>query len=88
MYGVGRQFNDALISNTQDILRDLAQLSQDLSELLKTHFQGSVAKASRMAQRLMLSYHHVGPPPPPFHRIPWNPDIHNPFFWPLFPHND
>lgn len=63
MYGVGKQFDDSLISNTQSIIRDLARLSQDITDLLRAHFQGSVTKASRMAQKLMISYHHVSLPP-------------------------
>lgn len=59
VYGVGAQFDNSLIANTQSIIRDLARLCQDITDLLRTHFQGSVTKASRMAQKLMISYHHV-----------------------------
>ncbi|KAF9893436.1 hypothetical protein FE257_010748 [Aspergillus nanangensis] len=58
VYGVHQAMDGSLIRNTQSMLRDLAELSQDLSDLLHTHFQGSVGKASRMAIRLILSYHH------------------------------
>ncbi|KAK1846417.1 C6 transcription factor [Colletotrichum chrysophilum] len=58
VYGVGKSFDGSLVSNTQSILRDLARLSRDLTALLDTHFQGSVSRASRMALRLILSYHH------------------------------
>ncbi|KAI8288356.1 hypothetical protein K4K60_011148 [Colletotrichum sp. SAR11_57] len=59
VYGVGKSFDGSLVSNTQSILRDLARLSRDLTALLDTHFQGSVSRASRMALRLILSYHHT-----------------------------
>ncbi|KAL0258451.1 hypothetical protein SLS55_005944 [Diplodia seriata] len=58
IYGVGKQFDGSLVPNTQKVLRELAQLSKDINELLNTHFQGSISKASRMALRLILSYHH------------------------------
>ncbi|KAL0939867.1 C6 transcription factor [Colletotrichum truncatum] len=58
VYGVGKSFDGSLVPNTQSILRDLARLSRDLTALLDTHFQGSVSRASRMALRLILSYHH------------------------------
>ncbi|KAF7563413.1 hypothetical protein G7046_g724 [Stylonectria norvegica] len=58
VYGVGEEFDGSLIKNTQSILRNLAQISQDLTSLLRTHFQGSINKASRMALRLVLAYHH------------------------------
>ncbi|KAK1688938.1 fungal-specific transcription factor domain-containing protein [Colletotrichum godetiae] len=54
-----KEFDGSLVPNTQSILRDLARLSRDLTALLDTHFQGSVSRASRMALRLILSYHHV-----------------------------
>ena len=59
VYGVGEEFDNSLVKNTQSILRNLAQISRNLTELLDTHFQGSVNKTSRMAFRLVLSYHHV-----------------------------
>lgn len=59
VYGVGKEFDGSLVPNTRSILRDLARLSRDLTGLLDTHFQGSVSRASRMALRLILSYHHV-----------------------------
>ncbi|WYZ33991.1 hypothetical protein EsH8_I_000267 [Colletotrichum jinshuiense] len=58
VYGVGKEFDGSLVPNTRSILRDLARLSRDLTGLLDTHFQGSVSRASRMALRLILSYHH------------------------------
>lgn len=58
VYGVGKEFDRSLVKNTQSVLRDLAELSQDLTALLNAHFQGSVSRASRMALRLILSYHH------------------------------
>ncbi|KAL4894788.1 fungal-specific transcription factor domain-containing protein [Aspergillus ambiguus] len=57
IYGVHQATDGSLIKNTQSILRNLADLSQDLKHLLDTHFQGSVSKASRIAIRLILSYH-------------------------------
>lgn len=65
IYGVGKQFDGSLVPNTQKVLRELAQLSKDINELLNTHFQGSISKASRMALRLILSYHHVWISQPP-----------------------
>ncbi len=59
VYGSGGASDGSLIPNTQSILRDLARVSQDLTDFFRTHFQGSVSRASRMAQRLMISYHHV-----------------------------
>lgn len=47
------------MKNTQAILRNLARVSSELTELLDIHFQGSVNRGSRMALRLMLAYHHV-----------------------------
>ncbi|KAJ6790018.1 hypothetical protein PWT90_06743 [Aphanocladium album] len=58
IYGVGRRFDGSLVTNTQSVLRDLAQISRDVHALLESHFQGSISKASRMAVRLLLSYHH------------------------------
>ncbi|EAW24713.1 fungal specific transcription factor domain-containing protein [Aspergillus fischeri NRRL 181] len=58
VYGVGRDFEGSLIKNTQSILRQLAELSKEVTALLNTHFQGSINRASRMALRLILSYHH------------------------------
>ncbi|OAQ76810.1 fungal specific transcription factor [Purpureocillium lilacinum] len=58
VYGSGGASDGSLIPNTQSILRDLARVSQDLTDFFRTHFQGSVSRASRMAQRLMISYHH------------------------------
>lgn len=58
IYGVGQRFDGSLVTNTQSVLRDLAQISRDVHVLLESHFQGSISKASRMAVRLLLSYHH------------------------------
>ncbi|POR32994.1 Proline utilization trans-activator [Tolypocladium paradoxum] len=58
IYGVGKQFDGSLVTNTQEVLKDLAQLSKDINALLDEHFQGSIGRASRMALRLILSYHH------------------------------
>ena len=59
IYGVGKEFDGTLVVNTQKVLRHLARLSKDLTNLLNTYFQGSVNRASRMALRLILAYHHV-----------------------------
>lgn len=59
IYGVGKEFDGTLVVNTQKVLRQLARLSKDLTNLLNTYFQGSVNRASRMALRLILAYHHV-----------------------------
>ncbi|KAI5459220.1 hypothetical protein BGZ63DRAFT_272938 [Mariannaea sp. PMI_226] len=58
VYGVGKNFDGTLISDTQSILRNLADLSRDLNSLISTHFQDSISKASRTATRLILGYHH------------------------------
>ncbi|KAI9904892.1 hypothetical protein N3K66_001421 [Trichothecium roseum] len=58
IYGVGKEFDGTLVVNTQKVLRQLARLSKDLTNLLNTYFQGSVNRASRMALRLILAYHH------------------------------
>ncbi|KAJ6445330.1 proline dehydrogenase [Purpureocillium lavendulum] len=42
VYGSGGGPDGSLIPNTQSILRDLARLSQDLTDLLRAQFQGSV----------------------------------------------
>ncbi|KAG7129298.1 Proline utilization trans-activator like protein [Verticillium longisporum] len=58
VYGAGKQFDGSLVRNTKSILRDLAQLSKDLNHHLNTHFQGTISKTSRIALRLILSYHY------------------------------
>ncbi|KPM39399.1 hypothetical protein AK830_g7152 [Neonectria ditissima] len=58
VYGVGKNFDGTLITDTQSILRNLAELSRDLSALISTYFQDSISKASRTATRLILGYHH------------------------------
>ncbi|KAL4813094.1 hypothetical protein BDW67DRAFT_188091 [Aspergillus spinulosporus] len=58
VYGVGANFDGTLINDTQSIFRNLAELSQDLNDFLKTHFHGSLSRASRAATRLILAYHH------------------------------
>ncbi|KAL4963252.1 uncharacterized protein BDV14DRAFT_177060 [Aspergillus stella-maris] len=58
VYGVGSDFDGTLIKDTQSVFRDLAELSQDLNDLLRTHFHGSLSRASRAATRLILAYHH------------------------------
>ncbi|KAJ5488595.1 hypothetical protein N7539_003485 [Penicillium diatomitis] len=58
VYGVGEEFDGALIRNTQSILNGMAQLSQDLTSFLTTHFHGLISRASKMAIRLVLAHHH------------------------------
>ncbi|RDW59329.1 fungal specific transcription factor domain-containing protein [Aspergillus mulundensis] len=43
VYGVGADFDGTLLKDTQSIFRNLAELSQDLNDLLKTHFHGSLS---------------------------------------------
>lgn len=59
VYGVGEEFDGALIQNTQSILNSMAQLSQDLTSFLSTNFHGLISRASKMAIRLVLAHHHV-----------------------------
>ncbi|KAH8734461.1 hypothetical protein BGZ61DRAFT_527804 [Ilyonectria robusta] len=58
VYGVGKNYDGTLITDTQSILRNLAELSRDLNALISTYFQDSISKASRTATRLILGYHH------------------------------
>lgn len=62
VYGVGKEFDGALLRNTQSILYILADLSRDLSHTFSAQFQGSISQISRTTTRLMLSYHHVSIP--------------------------
>ena len=62
VYGVGQQYEGALIRDTQTILHNLAELSHDLNVFLDTHFGGAISRASKMAVRLMLAHHHVRTP--------------------------
>ncbi|KAJ4266162.1 hypothetical protein NW762_004142 [Fusarium torreyae] len=58
VYGVGKDYDGTLFSNTQSILRHLAELNRDLSNIINNHFRDSISKASRIATRLLLQYHH------------------------------
>ncbi|KAM0445455.1 hypothetical protein ACHAQK_001664 [Fusarium lateritium] len=58
VYGVGKDYDGTLFSNTQSILRNLAELNRDLSNIINNHFRDSISKASRIATRLLLQYHH------------------------------
>ncbi|RGP79536.1 heterokaryon incompatibility het-6 [Fusarium longipes] len=58
VYGVGKDYDGTLFSNTQSILRNLAELSRDLNNIINKHFRDSISKASRIATRLLLQYHH------------------------------
>ncbi|KAI6760636.1 hypothetical protein HG530_009496 [Fusarium avenaceum] len=58
VYGVGKDYDGTLFSNTQSILRNLAELSRDLNNIINNHFRDSISKASRIATRLLLQYHH------------------------------
>lgn len=59
VYGVDNDFDDTLVRSTQSILHSMAELSQDLTDFLDTHFHGLISRASKMAIRLMLAHHHV-----------------------------
>ncbi|ESU15919.1 hypothetical protein FGSG_09349 [Fusarium graminearum PH-1] len=52
---LGSRFNK---HNTQSILRNLAELNRDLMNIINKHFRDSISKASRIATRLVLQYHH------------------------------
>ncbi|KAF5543896.1 heterokaryon incompatibility het-6 [Fusarium mexicanum] len=58
VYGVGKDYDGTLFSNTQSILRNLAELNRDLGDIINNHFRDSISKASRIATRLLLQYHH------------------------------
>ncbi|QGI61050.1 hypothetical protein CEK27_005021 [Fusarium fujikuroi] len=58
VYGVGKDYDGTLFSNTQSILRNLAELNRDLNNIINNHFRDSISKASRIATRLLLQYHH------------------------------
>ncbi|KAF4980670.1 hypothetical protein FZEAL_3338 [Fusarium zealandicum] len=58
VYGVGKDYDGTLITDTQSILRNLAELNRDLNTIISTHFRDSISKASRTATRLLLQYHH------------------------------
>ncbi|KAJ5366316.1 Transcription factor [Penicillium brevicompactum] len=58
VYGVDNDFDDTLVRSTQSILHSMAELSQDLTDFLDTHFHGLISRASKMAIRLMLAHHH------------------------------
>ncbi|RGP66921.1 transcription factor [Fusarium sporotrichioides] len=58
VYGVGKDYDGTLFSNTQSILRNLAELNRDLINIINNHFRDSISKASRIATRLLLQYHH------------------------------
>ncbi|KAH6979952.1 hypothetical protein EDB82DRAFT_578131 [Fusarium venenatum] len=58
VYGVGKDYDGTLFSNTQSILRNLAELNRDLIHIINKHFRDSISKASRIATRLLLQYHH------------------------------
>ncbi|PNP85927.1 hypothetical protein FNYG_00983 [Fusarium nygamai] len=58
IYGVGKDYDGTLFSNTQSILRNLAELNRDLNNIINNHFRDSISKASRIATRLLLQYHH------------------------------
>ncbi|RAH87292.1 hypothetical protein BO86DRAFT_405362 [Aspergillus japonicus CBS 114.51] len=58
VYGVGPDSTGTLIKDTQAILRNLAELSQDLTGFLNAEFPAALSRASRTATRLVLGYHH------------------------------
>ncbi|OJJ99068.1 hypothetical protein ASPACDRAFT_52566 [Aspergillus aculeatus ATCC 16872] len=61
VYGVGPDSTGTLIKDTQAILRNLAELSQDLTGFLNAEFPAALSRASRTATRLVLGYHHRAP---------------------------
>jgi hypothetical protein len=61
VHGPPSEFDVSIIKHTQSLLRQLAELSTDVTALLDTHFQ-TVKRSSRMALWLILSYHHVSNP--------------------------
>lgn len=59
VYGVDRNFDGTLLSDTQSVLHSLADVSRDISVFLETRLRGTNVRSSKIATRLILSYHHV-----------------------------
>ncbi|KAF4807815.1 Proline utilization trans-activator [Colletotrichum siamense] len=58
VYGVDRNFDGSLVTETQSVLRLLAMVSINLSSYMSTTLRGADVKTSKVATRLVLSYHH------------------------------
>ncbi|EEU34036.1 uncharacterized protein NECHADRAFT_50458, partial [Fusarium vanettenii 77-13-4] len=55
--------SDTLVKKTQSMLHSTANVSSELNRYLQTNVHGTTIKSSsRIATRLLLSYHHVGLP--------------------------
>ncbi|EEU38164.1 uncharacterized protein NECHADRAFT_48289, partial [Fusarium vanettenii 77-13-4] len=59
VYGVDRNFDGTLLNDTQSVLHSLADVSRDISAFLDTRLQKTNVRSSKIATRLILSYHHV-----------------------------
>ncbi|KAI8655497.1 Zn(2)-C6 fungal-type domain-containing protein [Fusarium keratoplasticum] len=59
VYGTDTQVSDTLVKKTQSMLHNTANLSSELNRYLQTNVHGTTIKSSsRIATRLLLSYHH------------------------------
>ncbi|CAI6100679.1 unnamed protein product [Clonostachys chloroleuca] len=58
VYGVDRNFDGSLLRETQSVLHKLAAVCRDLTSYLGTTLHGTNIKTSKLATRLILSYHH------------------------------
>ncbi|KAM6516469.1 hypothetical protein FALCPG4_014652 [Fusarium falciforme] len=59
VYGTDAQVSDTLVKRTQSMLHSTANLSSELNRYLQTNVHGTTIKSSsRIATRLLLSYHH------------------------------
>ncbi|KAM0424174.1 hypothetical protein ACHAPT_010543 [Fusarium lateritium] len=58
VYGVDRNFDGTLLNDTQSVLHSLADVSRDISAFLETRLQETNIRSSKIATRLILSYHH------------------------------
>lgn len=59
VYGVDRNFDGTLLRDTQSVLHSIAAVSRDLTAYLDTRLGGTDIRTSKIATRLILSYHHV-----------------------------
>ncbi|VUC25742.1 unnamed protein product [Clonostachys rosea] len=58
VYGVDKNFDGSLLRETQSVLHKLAAVCRDLTSYLGTTLHGTNIKTSKLATRLILSYHH------------------------------
>ncbi|KAM6522798.1 hypothetical protein FALCPG4_012413 [Fusarium falciforme] len=58
VYGVDRNFDGTLLNDTQSVLHSLADVSRDITAFLETRLQKTNIRSSKIATRLILSYHH------------------------------